>query len=469
MSHFAQANRGRASLKENQAPKNGKVGFPMDTKSKGVNRRTVLGSISNNVRVQPSRAAKDTIKTDFQDENACAKLHGKKTAGKNQPFSIFVDAEPLPKHAPIRKPLADVHTKMQGEELENHLPVNIMDLPGIADVHHRTMCASAANIMDMSVEHEEYEEAEDEAIMLEAAENVVPADVQSVRLVPTSTFYRNEISREAMIEEVPEYADEIYDYLLKIEMKHRPDPGFMSRQEDITLHMRCILIDWLVEVAEEYRLQRETLFLTVSYIDRFLASMSVKRPKLQLVGASAMFLASKYEEIYPPDVGEFVYITDDTYTKKQILRMEHMILNALKFDMSTPTINWFVERILKHALLQDSVKNMAMFLCELVLVDMDKFLKFPNSVIAASAVCLAFHTFREPIVWTADCLKVTRYWGFQLEACLQVLNEQLINSSRHPQQAVREKYKQTKYGRVAELHPNQLPIVFGSLHYPQSV
>lgn len=437
----------------------------MDTKSKGVTRRTVLGSIANNhnVRVQPSRAAKETIKADYQDENACAKLYGKKPVGKNQPFSIFVDVETQPKQAPLRKPLADVHPRMQDEELENHLPAVIMALPDVVAVPPKAACAAVPHVMDMSLEQEEFEELE-EAVMLESAESMVPADIPVLRLAPT-TFYRNEVSREAVIEEVPEYADEIYDYLLKIEMKHRPEQGFMSRQDDITLHMRCILVDWLVEVAEEYRLQRETLFLAVSYIDRFLATMSVKRPKLQLVGASAMFLASKYEEIYPPEVGEFVYITDDTYTKKQILRMEHMILNALKFDMSTPTINWFVERLVKHTMLPDSVKNMAMFLCELALVDMDKFLRFPNSIIAASAVSLALHTFGHP-AWTPDCLKVTRYWGYQLEECLRTLNEHLLSSPRHPQQAVREKYKQTKYGRVAELPSNQQPIEFGNVHFP---
>ena len=46
--------------------------------------------------------------------------------------------------------------------------------------------------------------------------------------------------------------------------------------------------------------------------------MAVQRSKLQLVGAACMFIAAKYEEIYPPDVSEFVYITDDTYTKRQV-------------------------------------------------------------------------------------------------------------------------------------------------------
>ena len=67
---------------------------------------------------------------------------------------------------------------------------------------------------------------------------------------------------------------------------------------------------------------------------RFLSQMSVLRGKLQLVGTAAMFIAAKFEEIYPPDLAEFVYITDDTYSKKQVLRMEHLILKVRKRDPS---------------------------------------------------------------------------------------------------------------------------------------
>ena len=74
--------------------------------------------------------------------------------------------------------------------------------------------------------------------------------------------------------------------------RHRPKAGYMKKQLDITYSMRSILVDWLVEVAEEYRLQTETLYLAVSYIDRFLSYMSVVRAKLQLVGTAAMFIAA---------------------------------------------------------------------------------------------------------------------------------------------------------------------------------
>lgn len=142
---------------------------------------------------------------------------------------------------------------------------------------------------------------------------------------------------------IPSIASSIQqDYLREAEVRHRPKPMYMRKQQDISHSMRTILVDWLVEVGEEYRLQNETLCLAVSYIDRFLSVMSVVRAKLQLVGTAAMFIAAKYEEIYPPDVGEFVYITDNTYTKKQVLRMEQLILKVLTFDLCVPTTSVFL-------------------------------------------------------------------------------------------------------------------------------
>lgn len=92
--------------------------------------------------------------------------------------------------------------------------------------------------------------------------------------------------------EVEEYQEDILLYLKEAEKRNRPKPGYMLKQTDITHSMRTILVDWLVEVSEEYKLQGETLALAVSYIDRFLSFMSVVRAKLQLVGTAAMFIAA---------------------------------------------------------------------------------------------------------------------------------------------------------------------------------
>jgi len=83
-----------------------------------------------------------------------------------------------------------------------------------------------------------------------------------------------------------------------------------NKQNDINEKMRSILVDWLVEVHVKFKLLPETLFLTVNLIDRYLEAKKVLRQKLQLVGVTSMLIASKYEEIYAPEVKDFVYITD---------------------------------------------------------------------------------------------------------------------------------------------------------------
>ena len=93
----------------------------------------------------------------------------------------------------------------------------------------------------------------------------------------------------------------------------------MQQQQDINEKMRAILVDWIIEVHLKFKLLPETLFITVSLIDRYLEIEQIKRTNLQLVGVTAMLIASKYEEIYAPEVRDFVYITDNAYTKEEIL------------------------------------------------------------------------------------------------------------------------------------------------------
>lgn len=116
----------------------------------------------------------------------------------------------------------------------------------------------------------------------------------------TSTSTDSEISLESQIAlreleftlDTEEYRQEIYQYISSHQFKTMPRIGFMDHQPDVTFGMRSILVDWLVEVAEEYKIHSETVFLTVNYVDRFLSQMSVVRNKLQLVGAACMFIAA---------------------------------------------------------------------------------------------------------------------------------------------------------------------------------
>jgi hypothetical protein len=111
--------------------------------------------------------------------------------------------------------------------------------------------------------------------------------------------------------------------------------------------MRSVLIDWLIQVHLKFHLLQETLYLCVQIIDAYLMAVDVPKMQLQLVGVTAMFVASKYEEMYVPAIDDFVYMTDNTYTKAEIRSMEISILKQLDFMFCKPFPLHFLRRFSK--------------------------------------------------------------------------------------------------------------------------
>ena len=107
----------------------------------------------------------------------------------------------------------------------------------------------------------------------------------------------------------------------------------MRKQTDINENVRAILIDWLISVHVKFKLLPETLYITVNLIDRYFSIFNVTKSDVQLVGITALLIATKYEEIYPPTVKDFIYLTDNTFTRQQILQMEKSMLFNLQFDI----------------------------------------------------------------------------------------------------------------------------------------
>lgn len=91
----------------------------------------------------------------------------------------------------------------------------------------------------------------------------------------------------------------------------------VATQRNITPKMREILIDWLMEVSEEFMLKRETLYMSIYYIDRYLekASYLVPKSELQLIAVGSLLLACKIEEVFIPRIYDFALATDGGYDK----------------------------------------------------------------------------------------------------------------------------------------------------------
>uniref|UniRef100_A0A672LTA8 G2/mitotic-specific cyclin-B1-like n=1 Tax=Sinocyclocheilus grahami TaxID=75366 RepID=A0A672LTA8_SINGR len=123
-------------------------------------------------------------------------------------------------------------------------------------------------------------------------------------------------------------------------------PCYLEGQE-VSGDMRAVTIDWLMQVQREFKLRQETLLMTVSIIDSFLQNNPVPKKYLQLVCVTAMLLASKYEEIYPPTVGDFVFVSDGAYSCGDIRRMERIILKRLNYSLGRPFPTLFLQRACK--------------------------------------------------------------------------------------------------------------------------
>eukprot|EP00187_Rhodella_violacea_P004504 CAMPEP_0174890798 /NCGR_PEP_ID=MMETSP0167-20121228/5910_1 /TAXON_ID=38298 /ORGANISM="Rhodella maculata, Strain CCMP736" /LENGTH=392 /DNA_ID=CAMNT_0016128737 /DNA_START=82 /DNA_END=1257 /DNA_ORIENTATION=+ len=180
------------------------------------------------------------------------------------------------------------------------------------------------------------------------------------------------------------------------------DGAPLMNQSDINEKTRFILLDWLVDVHSNFQMAPEVLYLTSNVIDRYLETSVVQRRELQLVGVSSLLIASKYCEIYPPDLNELVYITDNFYSIRDILRMETSILLGLKFDLTMPSRATFLERFLDAAMADLESRDFSRYLLELSLLDLTLASVAPR--ILAAATCLVAGEMLGSFGWTATCL-----------------------------------------------------------------
>jgi len=247
----------------------------------------------------------------------------------------------------------------------------------------------------------------------------------------------------------PAHAVDIHDNLRAAEQSFLPQKLFGDVQEDITLNMRSILVDWLVEVSEEYKLLPDTLHLAVALLDRFLLLEIISRKSLQLVGVSCMFIASKFEEIYAPEISDLCYITDNTYSEQNIIAMEKRILEQLSFKINQPTVCTFLRYYASSREITRYEELLSFYICELSLLD-TSLARYAPSMIAAAAILLSCYvTTRRP--WSSALRIKTNYDSMDLKYCvLQIASFVKMKASLPC--AIFEEYSHSKMGNVvAEL------------------
>lgn len=248
---------------------------------------------------------------------------------------------------------------------------------------------------------------------------------------------------------VTEYVSGMYDHFRIKEKTAKVQPNYMTGQHSINERMRSILVDWLIDVHLKHKLVPETLYLTVNIIDRYLEKCQVLRPKLQLVGVTALLLASKYEDIYPPSIRELVNICDNAYSKQEIIAMEEKILKAVEYKITVPSAHAFLVRYLKAGHANRTIVQLSCYILDGTLQHYS-LLQYLPSQLAAAAVLIA-RKIEGRNAWSPTLLKYAEYYEEDIipvaRNIMREKNASLQGSNKL--KAVIKKYSSSKYGSVA--------------------
>lgn len=251
----------------------------------------------------------------------------------------------------------------------------------------------------------------------------------------------------------PSDAD-LLEVLRRNEVAKAVEP-YMHRQVEISPAMRAILMDWLVEVSDEYHLQQETLHLAVGYVDRFLSQSVIERALLQLVGVTALFIAAKFEELEPPPIDDFVDVTANTYTRDQIIALEAIMLSSLHYDLVLTTSQPFIHYIAQAASLGEAVRLLAVYYAEWTVQDY-AFASVLPSKVACCAVALALQT-NACKPWLGVFESAFGYSSKDLLPCMRNLCRLIGDIRRSNLCGVYDKFAHTKQWRAVATGPVWLP------------
>ena len=255
-----------------------------------------------------------------------------------------------------------------------------------------------------------------------------------------------------------EYINVIYYNLLTEEekgIKPKPDYTYMSRQNEINDKMRSILVDWIIDVHFKFGFTDETLFMTISIIDRYLSISQITRTNFQLLGITALMIACKHEEIDLPKIDDFIYITDNAYVKDEVIKMEEDVLSKLNFAFLYPSPIKFFEYLSLHFNFEKKHHMMGKYLMESFLLDV-KNAKYKPSIISCACAYIVMKFFKMPNYHDSYNKKfyvldetVEKYSEHNIKECAKDICLLVDNINKTNYQACYKKYSKPEQEKVS--------------------
>ena len=239
-----------------------------------------------------------------------------------------------------------------------------------------------------------------------------------------------------------EYFNNFLDTYCKEEktLEFKITQNFMDSQTEINNRMRAIVVNWMIEVHDRFKLLPDTLYLSVIIFDRYMSIIkNIKKERLQLIGVTSLLIACKYEEIFSPEIRDFVCILDRTYEKEDLMEQENLMLKILKFEVTFPTSLRYFEILRVEFGIEEKYYNYGYYLLELCLIDC-RFSKYMQAVIATT-VCFFLLKIYYKISFRQFMGKYIKIKESEIKECLIDICFLIDNIENSIYPAVNKKYK----------------------------
>lgn len=254
---------------------------------------------------------------------------------------------------------------------------------------------------------------------------------------------------------VSEFACDIYLNMKRIERENAVDANYLTKVQlptEVKDTSRAFLVEWIIDVHRKFRLLPETLYVTILLIDRFLSVKQIKKSQLHILGVTSLLISTKYEEIYPPNLDDLLSVSENKFSREEVLKMEMDMLITLQFSITTPSAYRFLERFRKLSTManEDKIFFFAQYLQEIALLDAS-LLKYSPSEIAASALILSTKCLKRVNAWNKEMEKTTNYSEEYLAPIVEDVKSFIVEVNPKFLTTLKYKFSKTDYMEVASI------------------
>lgn len=173
---------------------------------------------------------------------------------------------------------------------------------------------------------------------------------------------------------------------------------------------------------------------------------------MHILGLTAILIATKYEEIYPPSLQELLSVSENKFSRRDVIEMEHQMLSKLEFSILAPSAYRFLERFSKLSTVAHDEQTFffAQYIQEIALLD-ESLLKYRPSEIAAGSLILSTKSLKKQNAWNSEMERATSMKDESLHRVTEDVRSFVTEVNPKFLTTLKYKFQKPDYKEVANL------------------